>query len=219
MDQDFISDLEFEFSLKLSDIESLSHLVLEFHGQALYWDENADEKVISVLKGHRIDLTLAREQYDNIQDLFDTISPEISDLGQHIVNNNDCYVECFSRDEKEETPCGGLVYIDELVVAQGFRSRGLGTEMLKRMSEVVDLNKTLVALKAVPIIDEAVEKRTPELKKRLKNFYCKLGFRHSGEHYMVKDARDCYAQRKRALAESGIGQTGLQDHFQSIPLR
>jgi hypothetical protein len=91
--------------------------------------------------------------------------------------------------------------------------------MLKRMSEVVDLNKTLVALKAVPIIDEAIEKRTPELKKRLKNFYCKLGFRHSGEHYMVKDARDCYAQRKRALAESGIGQTGLQDHFQSIPLR
>jgi hypothetical protein len=45
------------------------------------------------------------------------------------------------------------------------------------------------------------KERTPELKKLLKHFYSKLGFRHSGEHYMVKDARDCCAQRMRTRGE------------------
>ena len=79
-----------------------------------------------------------------------------------------------------------------------YRSRGIGTEMLKRMSQVVDMNDALVGLKAFPIVDGEKEERTPELKKMLKHFYSKLGFRHSGEHYMVKDARDCHAQRMRA---------------------
>jgi len=204
MSEDLISDLEFEFSIKPSEMEDLSHLLIEFNGQALYWDDEAEEKVIAKLKGHRIDLSVARHVFSDIQELFDSISPEISDLGNHIVKNNTCYVECCSRDEDEKTPCGSLVYIDELVVEPEFRNKSIGTEMLKRMSEVVDMNKTLVALKAYPIVDSESEKRTPELKKQLKRFYGKLGFRHSGEHYMVKDARDCHAQRKRALAEAGI---------------
>ena len=159
---------------------------------------------VARLKGHRLDLASARKTFGDLQELFDSISPEISDLGHHIITNNNCYVESFSKDEPEKTPCGSLVYIDELVVEPKYRNRKIGTEMLKRMSEVVDLNKTLVALKAYPIVNEATEERTPELKKQLKHFYSKLGFRHSGEHYMVKDARDCYAQRKRALAEEGI---------------
>jgi ribosomal protein S18 acetylase RimI-like enzyme len=204
MTLEILSELEFEFSIKPSEMDDLSHLLIEFNGHALFWDEDAEEKVIAKLKGHRIDLSVARNNYKDIQELFDSISPEISDLGNHIVKNNTCYVECCSRDEEEKTPCSSLVYIDELVVEPEFRNRSIGTEMLKRMSEVVDMNKTLVALKAYPIIDKEVEERTPELKKQLKRFYGKLGFRHSGEHYMVKDARDCHAQRRRALAEAGI---------------
>ena len=204
MSLDLLSELEFEFSIKPSEIDTLSHLLIEFDGQALHWDEDAEERVIAKLKGHRIDLSVARDVFDDIQELFDSISPEIAELGNHIIKNNTCYVECCSRDEEEKTPCSSLVYIDELVVEPEFRNRSIGTEMLKRMSEVVDMNKTLVALKAYPIIDGSTEQRTPELKKQLKSFYAKLGFRHSGEHYMVKDARDCYAQRRRALAEAGI---------------
>jgi GNAT superfamily N-acetyltransferase len=204
MSQDLISELEFEFSIKPSEMEGLSHLLIEFNGQALFWDDDAEEKVIAKLKGHRVDLSVGRKVFNNIQELLDSISPEISDLGNHIVKNNNCYVECCSRDEDEKTPCGSLVYIDELLVEPEFRNKSIGTEMLKRMSEVVDMNKTLVALKAFPIVDPGSEERTPELKKQLKRFYAKLGFRHSGEHYMVKDARDCHAQRRRALAEAGI---------------
>ncbi|MCK4675701.1 MAG: GNAT family N-acetyltransferase [Gammaproteobacteria bacterium] len=209
MQSNILPELEFEFSIKPSDIEAFSHLLLDFEGQAVLWDDDADEKVVATLKGHRLDISSARKTFDDIQELFDSISPEISDLGSHIISNNNCFVESFSKDESEKTPCGSLVYIDELMVDPDYRNRSIGTEMLKRMSEIVDMNKTLVALKAFPIIDEEIEKRTPELKKQLKHFYSKLGFRHSGEHYMVKDARDCYAQRKRALADEGVTQAQL----------
>ena len=165
---------------------------------AIVWDEaELDEKVVAHLKGRRLDLARARKSYNNLQELFDSISHEISDLGSHIISNNDCFLECYSAQEYEKTPCESLVYIDELVVAPEFRNHHIGPEMLKRMSQIVDMNKALVALKAYPIIDKEHDQRTPELIKQLKHFYSKLGFRHSGEHYMVKDARDCYAQRLR----------------------
>ena len=205
MKSDLLSDLEFEFSLKPSDMEEFSHLLLEFKGQAIIWDEDAaEEKVVARIKGYRVDISIARKSFDNLQDLFDSISPEISDLGTHILSRNNCFLESFSKDETDETPCGGLVYISELMVEPEYRNHSIGTEMMKRMSQVVDMNNTLVALKAVPIVDKENEERTPELKKQLKNFYTKMGFRHSGEHYMIKDARDCYAQRMRTLAEAGI---------------
>ncbi len=204
METNILDELEFEFSLKTSDSTEFSHLLVDFKGEAVYWDADADERVISSLKGHRIDLSVARKQFNDLQELFDSISPEISDLGTHIISNNNCFIECCSRDEPETTPCAGLVYIDEILVEKEFRNQGVGTEMLKRMSEIIDMNKTLVALKALPILDKETEKRTPKLKKQLKHFYSKLGFVHSGGHYMVKNARDCYAQRARALAEEGI---------------
>ncbi|MCK5262187.1 MAG: GNAT family N-acetyltransferase [Gammaproteobacteria bacterium] len=207
MKSDLLSDLEFEFSLKPSDLEEFSHLLVNFQGQAIIWDDDAaEEKIVARISGHRIDISLARKSFDDIQDLFDSISPEISDLGTHILSDNNCFIESFSKDEAEETPCSGLVYIAELMVEPEYRNHNIGTEMMKRMSQIVDMNNTLVALKAFPIVDDESEERTPELKKQLKHFYTKLGFHHSGEHYMVKDARDCHAQRMRALAEAGIKQ-------------
>ncbi len=207
MKSDLLSELEFEFSLKPSDLEEFSHLLVNFQGQAIIWDDDAaEEKIVARISGHRIDISLARKSFDDIQDLFDSISPEISDLGTHILSDNNCFIESFSKDEAEETPCSGLVYIAELMVEPEYRNHNIGTEMMKRMSQIVDMNNTLVALKAFPIVDDESEERTPELKKQLKHFYTKLGFHHSGEHYMVKDARDCHAQRMRALAEAGIKQ-------------
>ncbi len=200
MKSDILSELEFRFSLKPSDIEEFSHLLVGFEGQAIFLDDNADDKVIARINGHRLDIALARESFNDMQELFDSISPEISDLGAHIISNNNCFIECCSKDEEETTPCSSLVYIDKLVVEPDFRNLNIGTEMMRRMSQIIDMNKALVALKAFPIIDDT-EQRSAELKKQLKHFYSKLGFRHSGEHYMVKDARDCHAQHMRIRAE------------------
>jgi ribosomal protein S18 acetylase RimI-like enzyme len=198
-----LSDVEFEFSVKPSDIEDFSDILLEFQGHAKITDDD-EEIVIASLRGHRLDITRARQSFDDMQTLFDSISPEISDLGGHIISNNNCYIECCSKDEPEKTPCGSLVYIDELLVKPEYRNRKIGTEMMKRMSQIIDMNGALVALKAFPITDDDSVERSPELKKQLKHFYDKLGFRHSGEHYMVKDARDCHTQRMRTLSEEGL---------------
>ncbi len=160
MQENILPELEFEFSIKPSDIEALSDLLLDFEGQAVLWDDDAEDKVVARLKGHRLDISRARESFDDIQELFDSISPEISDLGSYIISDNNCFVESFSKDEPEKTPCASLVYIDELMVEPEYRNRSIGTEMLKRMSQVVDMNKTLVALKAYPIIDVKIEERT-----------------------------------------------------------
>ena len=202
MSEQNLPELEFEFAIKPSDMEEFSDILLEFSGHAIDPDDD-EEKEVARLNGHRIDISLARQRFDELQDLFDSISPEISDLGAHIISENNCFIECCSKDEPEITPCSSLVYIDEIVVDPQYRNMGIGTEMLKRMSQVVDMNKALVALKAFPIVDDETEERTAELKKQLKHFYSKLGFRHSGEHYMVKDARDCHTQRMRTMAEEG----------------
>jgi len=199
-----LSDVEFEFSVKPSDIEGLSDILLEFQGQAKIIDDDGEETAIASLSGHRLDIARARQSFDDMQTLFDSISPEISDLGSHIISDNNCYIECCSKDEPEQTPCGSLVYIDELIVEPEYRNHKIGTEMMKRMSQIIDLNGALVALKAYPIVDDGFSERSPELKKQLKHFYNKMGFRHSGEHYMVKDARDCHTQRMRALSKEGV---------------
>jgi GNAT superfamily N-acetyltransferase len=189
-----LSEIEFEFSLKPSDIEDLSDFLLEFQGHAVISDEDAEEKVVASLLGQRLDISRARQSFDDMQSLFDSISPEVSDLGNHIITNNNCYIECCSRNEPEKTPCGSLVYINELLVEPDYRNRKIGTEMLKRMSQVIDLNRSLVALKAFPITDDDTKSCSPAAKKQLKHFYNRLGFRHSGEHYMVKDGRDCHTR-------------------------
>lgn len=198
MDVDLISelDLEFEFSLKPSAIEGFSHFLIDFKGKAIGWDDGEEVEVAS-LSGLRLDIAIAKKEFDDLQELMDCISPEVSDLGQHIVDNNNCYVECCNETAKHKTKCGNLVYIGSLVVEEKYRHKHIGVEMMKRLSETIDMNQSLVALKAFPILDDDDYERSPELKRSLKRFYEKLGFHHSGEHFMVKDAKDCFAQKAR----------------------
>ncbi len=205
MTPDLLSELEYEFSIKQPDNMDLAHILLNFDGQAELWDEEeAEDIVVARINGVRIDIALARKSFENLQDLFDSISSDVSDLGSHILSDNNCYVEAFSPSEKEETICNALIFIEELIVNKKFRNKGIGKEMLKRMSAIVDMNNALVALKAVPIVDDKTEVRTNKLTNKLKHFYTQLGFNHSGEHFMVKDARDCYTQRMRMLANEGV---------------
>jgi len=202
MKQVLLSELEYEFSIRPSDMEGLGDILLGFKGKATLWDEEiCEDCVVARIKGSRIDITLARKLFDDLEDLFDSISPEVAELGSHILSDNNCYVDSFSKDESEEIPCSGLIYIDEIIVEAAYRNNNIGKEMLKRMSQVVDMNNALVALKAFPITDDKSNERSPELKRQLKNFYTKLGFHHSGEHFMVKDARDCHTQQMRVQAE------------------
>lgn len=189
-------DLEFEFSLKPSIIDGFSHFLIDFKGKAINWDDGEDVEVAS-LSGQRLDIATANNEYNSLQELMDCISPEISDLGHHIIDNNICYIECCNEAEKSKTQCKSLVYISSLVVESAYRHHHIGVEMMRRLSETIDMNQSLVALKAFPILDDDSHDRNQELKRSLKLFYSKLGFRHSGEHFMVKNAKECYAQKAR----------------------
>lgn len=205
MKKDLLSELEFEFSIKPTSLDGLKDILLGFKGKAFFWDkQTGKKKTVARIKGSRIDIVLAKNTFDVMEDLFDSISPEISELGTHILSDNNCYVESFSKYDTEETPCSSLIYIEEIIVKSAFRNNNIGSEMLKRMSQVVDMNNSLVALKAVPITDEKGinNEGTPKLKKQLKDFYTRLGFHHSGEHFMVKDARNCFTQKKRTEAKN-----------------
>jgi len=46
-----------------------------------------------------------------------------------------------------------MIYIEGLWVESAYRNRRIVTEMLKRMSQVVDMNDALAALQAFPVID------------------------------------------------------------------
>lgn len=61
----------------------------------------------------------------------------------------------------------------------------------------------LVALTAYPISGELESTDTPKTKEeiaRVKHFYERLDFTQSIDNFMVKDARDCAAQKKRPEA-------------------
>lgn len=192
-------DLEYEFSLKPSTIEGFSHFLLDFNGKAIGWDD-ADEVEVASLSGVRLDIARAMTQFDDMQELMDCISHEVSELGQHIIEDNHCYVECCNETAEQKTKCDNLVYISSLEVAEKYRHHHIGVEMMRRLSEIIDMNQSLVALKAFPILDDESERTTPELRRNLKKFYEKLGFRHSGDHFMVKNAKECFAQKARKQA-------------------
>ena len=192
-----IKDLEYEFLIKPDINPELSHYVLEFSGRAIFWDDEAGEdRVVATMRGHRIDLALARHDQVPIDELFESMYPDILEFEYTTFCDNTCWL---TEPDPQGNPveCECLVYIDELVVTPEFRSRGIGTGMMKRMSEVIDLEDCLVGLKAFPLSNEYGRKRSVEELQRLRAFYHRLGFVHAGKHFFEKDGNKCHAPRKR----------------------
>ena len=100
--------------------------------------------------------------------------------------------------------CDCLIYVEEIIVDHGHRGEHIGTYLLQRMSELIDMENGLVALKAYPISGELESIGTPRTEEeiaRVKHFYERLGFTHSIEDFMLKDARHSAAQKKRREAK------------------
>ena len=190
-------ELEYEFLIKPDINPELSHYVLEFSGMAMTWDDELGEDIrVATMRGHRIDLALARHDGVVIKDLFESLYPDILEFELTAFHEDTCWLtEPGPKGDPVECKC--LVYIDELIVNPEFRRKGIGTGMMKRMTEVVDLEDCLVGLKAFPLSNEYGRKRSPEELRRLRAFYHKLGFVHAGKHFYEKDGNKCYAPRKR----------------------
>ncbi len=191
--------LEFEFIVKPVADEELAPYVIEFTGRAMQWDDDeATEVEVGTIRGHRIDLAAARADRVDIATLMDTISPDISDFRETVFEDGICYLPVGNEQGSCRQPqCDSLVYVDEVLVREDRRGEGIGHELMKQMSLTIDIEHALIGLKAFPLSQEYGSDRDPEEIRRVKHFYESLGFIPAGKDYMVKNADNCYAMKKR----------------------
>jgi GNAT superfamily N-acetyltransferase len=193
-----LEDVEIEFSIRHSDDEQISQYVLEFEGRAHVWDdEEAEDVKIGYINGYRIDLSTA--QYDNLdlRELFDSVSSELSDFAHTMMPDDQCILPETENSLHDEKECECVVYISQLVIEPEYRSRGLGSALLRKMGAMIDVADCLIALKAFPLADELGMAAEAEYITKVKQFYRKHGFKHAQGDFMVKDARLCDAVKKR----------------------
>lgn len=197
-----LASLEFEFKIKPIIHPELSHYVVEFHGDALCWDDDlGEDRKIGVIRGIRVDIARVRVDGLDLSEIIDSISPDISDFRATVFDQGICYLPKLSGGEHcEKTRCGGLVYITEVKVEPKFRGQSIGGELMRRMSELIDIEYCLIGLKAFPLSDDYGQARDPAEVRRVKRFYEKLGFEHAGKDFMIKDASECYVMQKRLKA-------------------
>jgi GNAT superfamily N-acetyltransferase len=198
----YLDNLEFEFYLKPSAIEELSHYLIAFSGKAQAWDDDTgDDIIVGKITGYRLDIAAARADALDLDEFIDSVSAEISDF-KHAVCPSLRYTlnggEAAGGIENAE--CEALVYISKMLVPSKHRGNRIGTFLMQRLSEVIDMGNGLVGLKAFPLADETINDnatRTHTEIARVKHFYEKLGFQHAGGEFMKKDARDCPGPRRR----------------------
>jgi len=200
-------ELEFEFSLKPGEDAEFSHCLLHFVGKAIQWDDDtAEDIVVGTISGHRLDLAAARAMKVDFQHFLESVSQQLSDLGQRAFNGEGtCMLKTNEIDGASAKECDCLVYVEEVIVHPEHRGENIGTYLLQRMSESIDMENGLVALKAYPISGELEPNATPRTEEEIaqvKHFYERLGFTHSIDDFMLKDARHCAAQKKRSGAKA-----------------
>lgn len=199
--------LEFEFSLKPESDESLGRYVLGFEGQARVWDdETGEERQAGTIRGHRIDLVSAFHDGLGQQELLESLTPEIAEFAGVVLGDRQCLLPASEAEALAPEDCDGLVYVAELWVEPPYRGRGIGSELLRRLGSTIDLERCLIALKALPLREDHARTSTPDEVDRVKRFYVRHGFDHAGEAYMVKDARRCEAIKKRLAGRRAASQ-------------
>lgn len=192
-------ELEFEFSMRPDPDPELVQYLIKFTGKAIIWDEaSGSDRVVAEIQGYRLDLAAAVVDGIDQSLLLDSVCPELSEFAQSTFGNGSCfYMEKTADGQLKKQQCSGLVYINEISVDPAFRGQNIGTELMSKIGQMVDVKDSIIALKAFPLSDEHGRPTPDESIQRVKHFYERLGFSHMGGEFMVKPANDCDAVRKR----------------------
>ncbi|MCW8908008.1 MAG: GNAT family N-acetyltransferase [Sedimenticola sp.] len=194
-----MADLEFEFSLRPDSDPVLARYVVQFIGKAIIWDDaSGTDRVVGEIHGHKLDLAAAI--IDGVEQglLLDSVCPELSEFSNTAFGDNGCYyLQEMADGTLEKQQCSGLVYINEISVEPDYRGRQIGTELMSKIGQLVDVEDSIIALKAFPLSEEYGRKVPEESVERVKRFYERLGFTHIGGEFMVKQANLCDSIRKR----------------------
>jgi len=198
-------NVRFEFSMAIACDDPHLDYVTRFKGVALLDDPDAEAPLeLCQAEGHRLNFCDAHNQGVDLEQLFDSLSAELSDF----------YRVAFRPDGSGRLrtthgthPAGeicNLVYVDQIEVRPEARGMGIGSRMVRRLVRALDAGDSLVALKAFPLADaeEEQSREAHEMRlRRVKRFYSELGFEPVGEEFMVADAR-AFKSRPRRPAET-----------------
>lgn len=191
--------LEYEFSLSPNRLSGAERYVTAFKGTARGWDDEAgEERQAGSIRGQRIDLATARADGVERGELLESISPEIADFAAQMLDGDG---HCPAGIQLEGMSvegglCDCLVYIESIAVQQELRGQHIGTELIRRCAEVLDIHRCLIGLKAFPISNQPGTGRSDAEIRRVKHFYERLGFSHGAGEFMVKNAAFCKSTAK-----------------------
>ncbi len=191
--------IEYRFSLRPNPDPELGHYVMEFTGEAVYWDEQlGEERVVAELEGYRVDLAAAViDQLDQSQ-LLESVTPEIADFAAAVLGGQGCrYIDPATDRPDSQRPCDGLIYIHRILVDPEMRGQNIGTQLIRRIGEMLNVENCLIGLKAWPIAEDGVPVSDPVQVARVKGFYQNLGFVPVVGDFMVKEAGLCESMQKR----------------------
>jgi GNAT superfamily N-acetyltransferase len=192
-----LETLEYEVSIRPNHESGLDPYIQDFSVVVKAWDdEEAETITIGKVTGHRIDLASARVDKIEFSELLESVSPQISDFREKVLQDDECFLPVHAANEQQER-CECLVYIDEITVQPEYRGQQIGTQLFRHIGQMLNMENCLIGLFAFPIASQPGEKRSIIDINRVKNFYQKLGFLHAGHEFMVKNARNCEAVRKR----------------------
>jgi ribosomal protein S18 acetylase RimI-like enzyme len=198
-------ELEFEFSLRPDSDPELAPYVLEFTGKSMAWDDDEGmEKIVGEIRGYKLDLAAAMVDGVDQSLLLDSVCPEISEFSQTAFGESGChYLQKLADGTLSKQTCSGLVYINEITVDPQYRGQNIGSALMGKVGQMVEVENSLIALKAFPLSPE-YGKRVPEVNvQRVKQFYERLGFTHIGGEFMVKQANLCDTIKKRQAWRKG----------------
>jgi len=192
-------ELEFEISIRPNVDSGLEHYVQDFSGVVKSWDDDAAETItLGNITGHRIDLASARVDGIEFKSLFESVSPQISDFRDTVLQDDKCHLPQTASSEKpQHDECECLVYIDEITVLHEHRGQQIGTQLFKRIGQILTMENCLIGLFAYPIAEKLGDRHDINDINKVKYFYQKLGFLPAGNEFMVKNAMNCEAVKKR----------------------
>ena len=186
--------LDYEFSLTPNRLSGREAYVTSFRGVARGWDDDSDEeREVGRIRGQRIELVMAKKDGVDRAELLESISPEVADFAVSMLDGDGYCPHVLSTVglESEAGYCDCLVYIESIEIDADARGQQIGTGLLRRCAEVLEIYHCLIGLKAFPISNSPGQGRTEEEIARVKHFYERLGFAHGNNEFMVKNAATC----------------------------
>ncbi len=209
-------ELEFEFSLRPDSDPRLAPYVVKFVGKSIVWDESTGtDRVVGEIHGHKLDLAAAIVDGVDQSLLLDSVCPELSEFSQTAFGDAGChYLQEMADGSLKKQECSGLVYINEISVDPHHRGSGIGSALMGKIGQMVDVEDSIIALKAFPLSREYGKRVAADAVERVKQFYERLGFSHIGGEFMVKQANLCdtikkrLAWRKDRPVDSAVSQPG-----------